>query len=583
MTQKDLLIQVKENAKKWLTDIFDAETRERVQFLLDNDEKELIESFYTNLEFGTGGLRGIMGVGTNRMNVYTVAMATQGLCNYLKKEFNTLIEIKAVVGYDCRINSRLFAETTAGVFSANGIKVYLFDELRPTPEISFAIRHYGCQTGVMITASHNPKEYNGYKAYWDDGGQIIAPHDTNIITEVLKIKSPEEVNMVADKSRIIMIGDETDDIYLNRVGKLSLNPEINKRYHDLKIVYTPIHGTGYKLVPMALQRFGFTNIISVPEQNTPDGNFPTVKSPNPEEPAALELAMKKAMEIDADLVMATDPDGDRVGIAVKDQRGVLSLINGNQTASLLIYYLIKAWAANGKLKGKEYIVKTIVTTDLLNKIAAKHGVKYFDVLTGFKFIADIIKKQEGKLEYIGGGEESYGFLAGDFVRDKDAVSACALLAEVTAWAKDQNKSLFEVLIDIYLEYGLYKESLISVVRKGKEGIEEINKMMENYRNSPPESINHSRVIMIHDYKKGITFNRLSKSETKIDLPESDVLQFLLEDGTKISVRPSGTEPKIKFYFSVCENLKNKEDFEKVTNYLNERILSIQNELGLIHS
>ena len=580
MENEILIEQVREKARKWLSEAYSKETRERVNYLLENDEKELIESFYRNLEFGTGGLRGIMGVGTNRMNVYTVAMATQGLCNYVKKQFAGKKDIKAVVGYDSRINSRLYAETTAEVFSANGIKVYLFDELCPTPEVSFAIRHYGCQCGVMLTASHNPKEYNGYKAYWEDGGQIIEPHDENIINEVLKIKSLEEVNFNTGNSKISLIGTETDDVYLDQIKKLSVNPEIIKKYNDLKIVYTPIHGAGYKLVPLALQKFGFTNIYSVREQNVPDGNFPTVKSPNPEEHAALQLAVDKALAIDADLVMATDPDADRVGVAVKNQNGELNLLNGNQVASLLIYYLIKAWAAKGKLVGNEYICKTIVTTDLLNEIADKEGVKHFDVLTGFKYIADIIRKNEGKLNFIGGGEESYGYLAGEFVRDKDAVIACALIAEITAWAKDQNKSLFNILIDIYLEFGLYRESLVSLTKKGKEGVEEIKGMMDKYRMFPPVEINSSKVIRIHDYKTSITYDRITGDEEQINLPDSDVLQFILEDGTKISIRPSGTEPKIKYYFSVREKLEQKQEYEKMCLELDKRILAIQDDLGL---
>jgi phosphoglucomutase len=437
MESGDMLKLVKEKAMKWLGKEFDDTTRLQVQGLLEHDEKELIESFYKDLEFGTGGLRGIMGVGTNKMNIYTLGMATQGLANYLKREFSDLDEIKVAIAHDPRNNSRLFAKTTANIFSANGIKAYLFDDLRPTPELSFAIRHFGAQSGVVITASHNPKEYNGYKVYWDDGGQVIAPHDKNIIKEVQKIASVSQIKFEAAKDKIEIIGDEIDELYTNLVKDLSVNPEIISQHADMKIVYTPIHGTGVRLVPMALKKFGFTNIYNIPEQDISDGNFPTVKSPNPEEPAALEMALHKAREIDADLVMATDPDADRVGIAVKDQKGNLQLLNGNQVASLLIYYLINAWKAKGKLVGKEYICKTIVTTDLLNIIADKFQVKHFDVLTGFKYIADIIKKNEGNMKFIGGGEESYGYLAGEFVRDKDAVMSCALIAEVTAWAISQ--------------------------------------------------------------------------------------------------------------------------------------------------
>ena len=568
-------------AQAWLSKEFDQETRDRVQYLIENDEKELTESFYRDLEFGTGGLRGIMGVGTNRMNIYTLGMATQGLANYLKKEFAGLDQIKVVIAHDSRNNSRLFAETTAKIFSGNKIKAYLFEDLRPTPELSFAIRHFKAQSGVMITASHNPKEYNGYKAYWDDGGQIIEPHDTNIINEVQAIRSINEIRFEGDDSLIEIIGQEIDEIYTDLVKELSVKPDMIKRNADLKIVYTPIHGTGVKLVPMALRKFGFKNIFNVPEQDIPDGNFPTVYSPNPEEPAALKMAIEKAGKIDADLVMATDPDADRVGIAVKDRQGKISLLNGNQTASLLINYLISAWSDTGKLKGKEYICKTIVTTDLLNKIADEYGVKHFDVLTGFKFIADIIKKNEGKMKFIGGGEESYGYLAGEFVRDKDAVMSCALIAEVTAWAQDQGKSLFDILIDIYLKYGFYLESLISVVRKGKEGAEEIQKMMAGYRSDPPKTIHGSRVLLIHDYQERSTRDLVNQTHTPIELPKSNVLQFLLEDGTKISVRPSGTEPKIKFYFSVNGKLERKEDYEKVKKLLEERIVAIQEELGLI--
>jgi len=575
-----MLTTVRAKAKMWLGEEFDIETRNSVKHMLEQDEKELIESFYKDLEFGTGGLRGIMGAGTNRMNIYTVGMATQGLCNYVKKEFAHVKQLKVAIAHDCRNNSRLFAETTAEIFAANGFKAYLFDSLRPTPELSFAIRHLGCQTGVVITASHNPKEYNGYKAYWDDGGQIIEPHDTNVIKEVEKIRSISEVKFSGGEKPEIL-GSEIDEIYTNKIKALSVNPEIIARQSDLKIVYTPIHGTGVKLVPDTLKKMGFKNVYNVPEQDITDGNFPTVKSPNPEESAALAMAIDKAIKVDADLVMATDPDADRVGIAVKDLTGSISLLNGNQTASLLIYYLISQWSAKGKLKGKEYICKTIVTTDLLNVIADDFKVRHFDVLTGFKYIADILKTYEGKLQFIGGGEESYGYLAGEFVRDKDAVMSCALIAEVSAWAKDQNKSLFDILIDIYLKYGYYKESLVNVVRKGKEGAEEIQKMMEGYRDNPPKNINGSKVIMLHDYLTSRSLDTTSGIETKIALPVSNVLQFLLEDGTKISVRPSGTEPKIKFYFSVNEKMNSREDFERVGKLLDMRIDGIKTDMKLI--
>jgi phosphoglucomutase len=575
---ENVLTEVKARARVWLDGNYDAETKKQVKYLLENDEKELIESFYRDLEFGTGGLRGIMGAGTNRMNIYTVGMATQGLSNYLKKNFSTLKQIKVAVGHDSRNNSRLFAETTANIFTANGFKVYLFDSLRPTPELSFAIRHFGCQSGVVITASHNPKEYNGYKAYWDDGGQIIEPHDKNIIDEVLSIKSVDEVLFKGDKSCIEKIGQEVDEIYTDQIKTLSLSPEIIARQNEMKIIYTPIHGTGVKLVPMSLKKFGFTHVIHVPEQDVSDGNFPTVHSPNPEETAALAMAIKKAEETDADLVMATDPDADRVGVAVKDGTGKFIILNGNQTASLLINYLLTKWSEKGKLKGKEYIVKTIVTTELLAEIASKYKVPCYDVLTGFKYIADIIKQKEGKMTFIGGGEESYGYLAGEFVRDKDAIISCSLIAETSAWAKDQGKSMYEMLLEIYREFGFYKERLLSVTKKGKEGAEEIRRMIEEYRSNPPKTINGSKVIKIADYElheerdmdRGIT--------NRIDLPKSDVLQFFTEDGSKISVRPSGTEPKIKYYFSVKGKLDSVEGFDKVSRQLDERIEAIMKDL-----
>ncbi len=581
MKTNDMLSDVRKRAEAWLGSGFDEETRSRVRNLLDNDEKELVESFYRDLEFGTGGLRGIMGAGTNRMNIYTVGMATQGLSNYIRKQFGDSSEIGVVVGHDSRNNSRLFAETASEIFTANGFRVYLFDSLRPTPELSFAIRELGAQSGIVITASHNPKEYNGYKVYWNDGGQIIEPHDRNIIDEVQKINSPGQIRSDGDKSLIVTIGKNIDDVYTDRITSLSVNPEIIARQKDLRIVYTPIHGSGVKLVPMALRKLGFTHISGIPEQDVTDGNFPTVKSPNPEEPAAMEMAIAKAREIDADLVMATDPDADRVGIAVKDLEGEIRLLNGNQTASLLIYYLLKAWSEKGKLQGREFICKTIVTTDLLNEMADKSGVEHFDVLTGFKYIADIIKKNEGTMQFIGGGEESYGYLLGDFVRDKDAVMSCAMIAEVTAWAKDQGKSLFDILIDIYLEFGFYKESLISVVRKGKEGLEEINRMMDNYRKNPPVSLGGSRLVRISDYQSSMSYDQISGNETMTGLPTSNVLQFFLEDGTKISIRPSGTEPKIKFYFSVNEKLTNREDYNRTDRMLNEKIVRLQEEMELL--
>ena len=572
---------IKQRAQVWLDGNYDAETKKQVKDLMENNEKELVESFYRDLEFGTGGLRGIMGVGTNRMNIYTVGMATQGLSNYLIKNFGDQQEIKVAIAHDSRNNSRLFAETAADIFTGNGFKVYLFEDLRPTPELSFAIRHYGCQSGIVITASHNPKEYNGYKVYWDDGGQIIAPHDKNIIDEVQKIKSVDEVIFRGDKSKIENIGDAFDELYTDQIKTLSLSPDIVEKHHDMKIVYTPIHGTGVKLAPMSLRKFGFTNIFNVPEQDITSGDFPTVYSPNPEETAALSMAIKKAEEIDAELVMATDPDSDRVGIAVKDNKGQFIILNGNQTAALLINYLLKKWAENGKLKGKEYIVKTIVTTELLADIAEKYKVPHYDVLTGFKFIADIIHRMEGKATFIGGGEESYGYLAGEFVRDKDAIISCALIAETAAWAKDQGKSLFEMLLEIYKEFSFYKEKLISVVRKGKEGAEEIQRMMKQYRTSPPKTINESAIVQIADYQSSELKNVDQGTVSKIDLPKSNVLQFFTADGSKISIRPSGTEPKIKYYFSVKGEMPEIEDFEKVDGLMELRINNIMQDLGVV--
>lgn len=579
MKDQDLLQLVHNKANQWIDSNIDLESKKEIERLIKSDEQELIESFYKDLEFGTGGLRGIMGVGTNRMNIYTVGMATQGLCNYLKTQFPGK-KIKVAIAHDSRNNSRLFAETTASVFSANGIKAYLFDDLRPTPELSFAIRELKCQSGVVVTASHNPKEYNGYKVYWEDGGQIISPHDKNIIAEVQKIKNVDEIKFDDTLKNVESIGSKIDDIYLKEISKLSLNKEIIKKQKDLKIVYTPIHGTGVELVPLALKKIGFENVSIVEEQKEPDGNFPTVKSPNPEEPAALELALKKAKEIDADIVMATDPDADRVGIAIKNNNNEFILLNGNQAAALLLDYLISQWKKNGKLKGKEYIVKTIVTSEIIKEIADKYSVECFDVLTGFKYIADIINKNYGKKKFIGGGEESYGYLAGEFVRDKDAVMSCALLAEVAAFAKKQNITLYDKLIQIYKEYGFYKENLISIVRKGKSGAEEIQKIMDNLRDNPPGTINNSNVMLIHDFLKQKTIDQISHLRYEINLPKSNVLQFILKDGSKISVRPSGTEPKIKFYISVNEKLNTIDDFEKVNTFLDKRIELITKALNI---
>lgn len=580
MTDQQVLMKVRKKATIWMEGNFDSKTKAEVKDMLDNDEPELIESFYKELEFGTGGLRGIMGAGTNRMNIYTVGMATQGLSNYLKKEFAGIDKIKVAVAYDNRNNSRLFAETTANIFSANGFKVYLFDDLRPTPELSFAIRHFECQSGVVVTASHNPKEYNGYKVYWEDGGQIIQPHDKNIIDEVKSISSIDEVLFEDKLKDIEIIGEKVDNIYLKKVKELSLSPEVIERNSDLKIVYTPIHGSGVKLVPMALREFGFRNIYNVPEQDITDGDFPTVKSPNPEETAAMEMALKKAREIDADLILATDPDTDRMGVAIKGNRNRFKLLNGNQTGTILIYYLLSKWAEKGMLQGKEYIVKTIVTSDLLTRIAGKYNVESFDVLTGFKFIADIIRKNENNKVFIGGGEESYGFLAGEFVRDKDAVISCVLLAEAAAWANDQGKTLNDLLIDIYLEFGFFKEKLHNIVRKGKVGAEEIQSMMKKFRENPPEKINNSQVLQILDYQKSIKKNVLSNEESVINLPKSNVLQFILEDGSKISIRPSGTEPKIKFYIGVQDKLNDKNNFLIKEQELESRIEAIIKSLNI---
>ena len=542
--------QILERAKAWLTEQYDEETRKKVQELIDNDPNELTESFYRNLEFGTGGLRGIMGVGTNRMNIYTVAMATQGFANYIRKMNPDEKELRVAIAYDCRNNSPAFANITADVMSANGIKVFIFDCLRPTPELSFAVRELHCHAGVMVTASHNPKEYNGYKAYWNDGGQLVSPHDKNVIAEVEKILDPSMVNFKRNPELITVLGEDFDDIYLNKVFGLSLSLDLIKKHKDLKIVYTPIHGTGRRLVPEILRRKGFENIYCVEEQMVVDGDFPTVKSPNPEEPAAMALAVKKAQEINADLVLATDPDADRVGVAVKNDKGEFILLNGNQAASVFLYYLLTRWNELGKLTGKEFVVKTIVTTELLFEIAKKYNVDRYDVLTGFKFIADKILSLEGKKQFIGGGEESYGYLAGDFVRDKDAVIATSMLAEAMAWAAEQGKTFYELLCDIYREFGLYKEKLVSLTKKGISGTEEIKAMMARFRETPPTEIGGEKVVEIRDYKTLEAKDLVSGKTTPIDLPKSDVLQFFTETGSKISIRPSGTEPKIKFYFSM---------------------------------
>ncbi len=570
---------IRKRAGEWLGNEFNEETRKEVKWMLENDEKKLIDAFYQDLEFGTGGLRGIMGAGTNRMNIYTLGMATQGLSNYILKECGGS-PVRVAVAHDCRNNSRYFAETAADIFSANGFEVYLFESLRPTPELSYAIRRFRCQSGIVITASHNPPEYNGYKAYWNDGGQVVPPHDEGVIAEVRKIRSVSEIRFSGNRDLIRMIGRETDDSFLNELLKVRLNPEIIARHSGIGIVYTSIHGTGGILVPPALKLFGFTNVQTVPEQDIADGNFPTVKSPNPEEPAALAMAIQKANETGAELVMATDPDADRLGVAVRNDKGEFVLLNGNQTGILLTWYILSQYREKNKYKGNEYIIKTVVTTDLLDEIAEKHGVKCYNVLTGFKYFAELIRNLEGREKYIGGGEESYGYLPGDYVRDKDAVGSCALVAEVAAWAKDNGMSLYSLLRKIYSEYGLYREKLINIVRKGKEGADEIKAMMAGYRDAPPSVINGSRVVKIDDYELQISTDCITGGKSRLGLVKSDVLQFFLEDGTKISVRPSGTEPKIKFYFSVHTALASPDEYEKTGLVLDRRIADVINDMGL---
>ena len=571
----------KTNALSWLEGAYDEATKQAIRDMAENNPNELNESFYRHLEFGTGGLRGIMGVGTNRMNRYTVAMATQGLANYVKKCFPNEAELRAAISHDSRNHSREFAEITANVLAANGFMVYLFDGMRPTPELSFAVRHYHCHTGVMLTASHNPKEYNGYKAYWSDGCQLTAPHDTAVIDEVLKIKTLGDVKMTGGESRIITIGEDLDKVYLARVEKNALNPELIKKHHDLKIVYTPLHGTGIVLIPRMLKQLGFTNVNIVEAQAIPDGNFPTTPSPNPEEKAAMKMAVDLAHQIDADIVFASDPDADRVGVAVKRPDGEWMLLNGNQTMSVIIYYLIEQWKEKQLLTGNEYIVKTIVTSELPADIAKRAGVKVYDVLTGFKFIGAKIRELEGVETFIGGGEESYGYMIGDFVRDKDAVAACSMIAEIAAWAREQGKTFFDVLVDIYKHYGFYKEGLVSIVRKGKSGAEEIQQMMKDYRNNPPQAIDGDRVVCIKDYQLHESHDLLTGCKSAIDLPTSNVLQFFTEHGNKVTVRPSGTEPKIKFYFGVKGELCCKEDFDKVNASLDGKIEDIKRSLNLI--
>ncbi|MCR8558102.1 phospho-sugar mutase [Mucilaginibacter sp. BJC16-A38] len=578
MQELDPTILQKANA--WLDGNYDADVKQEIQTLLDNKSyTELTDSFYRDLEFGTGGLRGIMGPGSNRINKYTIGAATQGLANYLKKKYPGE-KVKVAIAHDSRNNADLFSRITAEVFSANDIYVYFFKALRPTPELSFAVRHLGCKSGVMLTASHNPKEYNGYKAYGADGGQFVSPDDTAVMDEVAAVSSVDDIKFNRVDANIEEIGEEIDELYLDAITKLSVSPEAIKRQKDLKIVYSPIHGTGITLVPQALERFGFENVILVDEQITPDGNFPTVIYPNPEEKEALTLALKKAQDTDADLVLATDPDADRVGIAVKNTENEFILLNGNQTGAMLINYLLSAWEEKGKLTGKEYIVKTIVTTNLIERIAEAKNVTYYNTLTGFKYIGELMTKFEGKQTFIGGGEESYGYLIGELVRDKDAIVSSAFIAEMTAYYKDKGSSLFEALIDTYVQYGFYKEKLISLTKKGKTGAEEIKEMMEKFRTNPPATLGGSKVATLKDYEKGIETDLLTNTTKKIELPTSDVLQFITEDGSIVSARPSGTEPKIKFYCSVNGKLANKEAYYDTDKQLDEKIGSIMKDLGV---
>lgn len=581
MENQELIKQVTEKARKWLTPAYDAETQAEVKRMLENDDKtELIESFYKDLEFGTGGLRGIMGAGSNRMNIYTVGAATQGLSNYLNKSFKDRDQISVVVGHDCRNNSRKFAEISANIFSANGIKVYLFDDMRPTPETSFAIRQLGCQSGIILTASHNPKEYNGYKAYWDDGAQVLAPHDTGIIDEVNKIASAADIKFEGNKNLIQIIGEDIDKIYLDKVKTVSLDPQAIARHKDIKLVYTPIHGTGMVLIPRALKMWGFENVHTVPEQMVKDGNFSTVVSPNPENAEALSMAVALAKKIDADLVMASDPDADRVGIACKDDKGEWVLINGNQTCLIYLYYILTQYKLLNKIKGNEFCVKTIVTTELIKKVADRNDIEMMDCYTGFKWIAREIRLTEGKKKYIGGGEESYGFLAEDFVRDKDAVSACCLISEIAAWAKDNGKTLFELLLDIYVEYGFSKEFTVNVVKPGKSGAEEIKQMMTDFRNNPPKEIAGSKVVLSKDYQTLKQTDAHGKVSA-LHMPDtSNVLQYFTEDGTKVSVRPSGTEPKIKFYFEVKGEMGCRHCYYSANAAAEEKIKAVRASLGI---
>jgi phosphoglucomutase len=569
---------IESKVSQWLDGQFDADTVAAIKKLKQENPDELADAFYRSLEFGTGGLRGIMGVGTNRMNKYTVGMATQGFANYLKQAFTG--EIKLAIAHDSRNNSRYFAEVAANVLAANGIKVYLFESLRPTPQLSFTIRHLGCQGGIVLTASHNPKEYNGYKAYWNDGAQLVPPHDKNVIREVEKIASIDEVKWSGGEANIIPIGKDVDEAYLQMLKDLSIQPDVIKEQHDLKIVYTPIHGTGITLVPEILKRYGFTNVHVVEEQSTPDGNFPTVVYPNPEEAEAMSIGLKKAKELDAAILLGTDPDSDRVGIAVKDVKGEWTLLNGNQTAVLLFNYIIEGRRRKGLAGDTDYVCKTVVTSDLIDVFAARNNVNCYNVLTGFKWIADLIKHKEGKEKFICGGEESYGYMIGDNVRDKDAIASVALICEMAAYARSQGRSLYEQLIDIYVKYGYYKESLISITKKGMKGADEIADMMRGYRENPPTTINGSPVVTVYDYELQLVKSLKTGDVKPIELPKSNVLQFILEDGSKISARPSGTEPKIKFYFSVNQPLENAASFDAVSQALDQRVQNIIKDMKL---
>ena len=570
---------IQEKSANWLSGNFDSATKDAIKKMQRENPKELAESFYRNLEFGTGGLRGIMGVGTNRMNKYTVGMATQGFANYLNQTYPGG-PVRVAIAHDCRNNSRFFAETTANVFAANDIKVFLFEALRPTPELSFAIRHLGCQGGVVCTASHNPKEYNGYKAYWNDGGQLVPPHDKNVIKEVEKISSVDDVKWSGGDANITIIGKEMDETYIEMVKSLSVYPEVIAKQHDLKIVYTPIHGTGITMVPAVLKRFGFTNVHIVEEQSNISGDFPTVVYPNPEESEAMSIGMKKAKELDADILLGTDPDSDRVGIAVKDHNGDWTLVNGNQTAVLAFNYMIEARKAKGIARPNDMVVKTIVTTELIDEIAKQNNISCYNVLTGFKWIAELIREKEGKEHYVIGGEESYGLMIGDKVRDKDAISAVALLCEMAAYEKNKGRSLYDKLIDLYVQYGFYKEHLISITKKGMDGQQQIADMMSGFRSNPPKTLAGSDVVQLVDYELRKGKNLKTGEEWEIKLPKSNVLQFVLGDGSKISARPSGTEPKIKFYFSVNTRLKNGGDFDKVNAALDEKIKAIIDDMKL---